>query len=330
MCFLQDHLNDWMPYFLNLIQIDAPGLTSSSGEPTVLDELKTEICEIFTLYSQRYEEEIAPFVPDIIGAVWRLLEVTGPDTRYDTMVCAALEFLSMVSQRQYYESHFVGEGVLKTLAENVCVQNLLLRQQDLELFEDEPLDYMKRDIEGTDVGTRRRGAIDLARGLSRRFEAQMLPCLGEIVTTLLGQNDWIKTDIVYSLITAIAVRTETAKNGVTSTNPVVDINDFFIGQVATHLSSDINETPILKADALKFAVTFRKQLAPEHLLTAIKASDALLSSTTTILHKYAAYAIEKILLADTERVRYRSVIFVILGFRCSPHTICQSLLFFKI
>uniref|UniRef100_A0A8R1DEL8 Importin N-terminal domain-containing protein n=1 Tax=Caenorhabditis japonica TaxID=281687 RepID=A0A8R1DEL8_CAEJA len=190
--YFEDHLNDWMPCFLHLVQIDAPTQTSSAGEPTILDELKTEICEIFTLYSQRYEEEIAPFVPDIISAVWRLLEVTGPDTRYDTMVCAALEFLSTVSQRQYYESHFTGEGVLKTLAENVCVQNLLLRQQDIELFEDEPLDYMKRDIEGTDVGTRRRGAIDLARGLCHRFEAQMLPCLGEIVQTLLASGDWIK------------------------------------------------------------------------------------------------------------------------------------------
>uniref|UniRef100_A0A8R1IYX4 CAS_CSE1 domain-containing protein n=1 Tax=Caenorhabditis japonica TaxID=281687 RepID=A0A8R1IYX4_CAEJA len=37
-------------------------------------------------------------------------------------------------------------------------------------------------------------------------------------------------------------------------------------------------------------------------MTAIKAADALLSSNTPILHKYAAYAIEKILLADTAKV----------------------------
>ncbi|PIC55057.1 hypothetical protein B9Z55_000493 [Caenorhabditis nigoni] len=301
--YFEDHLNDWMPHFLLLVSIDVPSQTSSGGEPTTLDELKHEICEIFALYSQKYEEEIAKFVPDIISAVWHLLEKTGPDTRYDTMVCAALEFLSMVSQRQYYESHFTGEGVLKTLAENVCVQNLLLRQQDMELFEDEPLDYMKRDIEGTDVGTRRRGAIDLARGLCRRFEDKMLPCLGEIAQNLLASGEWIKVDIAYSLITAVAVKSETAKNGVTATNPLVDINDFFIGHVATHLNSDVNQTPILKADALKFAVTFRKQLAPEHLMTAIKASDALLSSSTPILHKYAAYAIERILLSDSQNAQ---------------------------
>uniref|UniRef100_A0A1I7U5Y5 Exportin-2 n=1 Tax=Caenorhabditis tropicalis TaxID=1561998 RepID=A0A1I7U5Y5_9PELO len=300
--YFEDHLNDWMPHFLRLIQIDVPSQTSASGEPTTLDELKHEICEIFTLYSQRYEEEIAPYVPDIISSIWRLLETTGPETRYDTMVCAALEFLSMVSQRKFYEAHFSGENVLKTLAENVCVQNLLLRQQDMELFEDEPLDYMKRDIEGTDVGTRRRGAIDLARGLCRRFEDKMVPCLDGIIQNLVKSGDWIKIDIVYSLVTAIAVKTETAKNGVTATNPLININDFFINQVATHLNSDVNQLPILKVDALKFAVTFRKQLAPEHLMTAIKASDALLSSNSPILHKYAAYAIERILISDTNKV----------------------------
>ncbi|CAB3408856.1 unnamed protein product [Caenorhabditis bovis] len=300
--YFEDHLKEWMGSFLMLMKIECPSLVSVSGEPTILDEMKTEICEIFTLYSHRYEEEIAPFVPSIIESVWGLLEKTGPETRYDTLVCAALEFLSMVSQRQYYESHFTGPGVLKTIAENVCVQNLLLRQEDLEMFEDEPLDYMKRDIEGTDVGTRRRGAIDLARGLCRRFEDVMMPTLSEIIQNLLASNEWIKIDIVYSLVTAVAAKTVTARGGVTSTNPLININDFFIGQVANHLNSDVNQLPILKADALKFAVTFRNQLAPEHLLTTIRAADALLSSNTPILHKYAAYAIDRILLRDSDHI----------------------------
>lgn len=34
------------------------------------------------------------------------------------------------------------------VSEDVCVKNLALRQEDLELFEDEPIEFMKRDIEG--------------------------------------------------------------------------------------------------------------------------------------------------------------------------------------
>lgn len=37
---------------------------------------------------------------------------------------------------------------VETLAEDVAIRNLTLRDEDLEMFEDEPDDYMKRDIEG--------------------------------------------------------------------------------------------------------------------------------------------------------------------------------------
>lgn len=35
------------------------------------------------------------------------------------------------------------------LTEDVAVKNLMLRQEDLEQFEDEPLEYIKKDLEGT-------------------------------------------------------------------------------------------------------------------------------------------------------------------------------------
>lgn len=60
------------------------------------------------------------------------------------------------------------------------MKNLTLRQEDMELFEDEPIDYMKRDLEGTDLGTRRRGVVDLVRALCRRFEAQLFPILTQV------------------------------------------------------------------------------------------------------------------------------------------------------
>uniref|UniRef100_A0A1I7U5X8 Cse1 n=1 Tax=Caenorhabditis tropicalis TaxID=1561998 RepID=A0A1I7U5X8_9PELO len=309
-CFEND-LEDWLSFFLELIQIDVPSQTSAAGELTTLEELKHEICEIFTLYSQRYEEEIAPYVPDIISSIWRLLETIGPETRYDTMVCAALEFLSTVSQRKFYEAHFSGEKLLESL-KIICNKGLRLTEEDMKLFEDEPLDYMKKDIEGTDVGSRRREILDFVGGLCRRFKDEMIPCLDSIIKSLLASDDWIKIDIVYSLVTAIAEETEPVQNGVTATKPSNNINDFFINQVATHLDSDVNQLPILKVDALKFAVTFRKQLAPKHLMTAIKASDALLSSNSPIVQKYAAYAIEQILDSDSNNVFSHNLVATIL------------------
>ena len=42
-----------------------------------------------------------------------------------------------------------------------------LRESDVELFEDNAEEYIRRDLEGSDVDTRRRAACDLVKGLSR-------------------------------------------------------------------------------------------------------------------------------------------------------------------
>ena len=39
------------------------------------------------------------------------------------------------------------------------------RPSDEELFEDNPEEYIRRDIEGSDVDTRRRAACDLVKAL---------------------------------------------------------------------------------------------------------------------------------------------------------------------
>ena len=43
----------------------------------------------------------------------------------------------------------------------------------MELFEDEPIEYIRRDLEGSDSDTRRRAASDLVRGLLEHFAKEV-------------------------------------------------------------------------------------------------------------------------------------------------------------
>lgn len=52
---------------------------------------------------------------------------------------------------------------------------------DEELFEDNPDEYIRRDIEGSDVDTRRRAACDLVKVLSKFFEEKMMTIFGQYV-----------------------------------------------------------------------------------------------------------------------------------------------------
>lgn len=59
---------------------------------------------------------------------------------------------------------------------------------DEELFEDNPEEYIRRDIEGSDVDTRRRAACDLVKVLSRFFEEKMMQIFGQYVQVRLTVN----------------------------------------------------------------------------------------------------------------------------------------------
>jgi hypothetical protein len=52
---------------------------------------------------------------------------------------------------------------------------------DEELFVDNAEEYIRRDIEGSDVDTRRRAACDLVRVLSRYFEGKITEIFGSYV-----------------------------------------------------------------------------------------------------------------------------------------------------
>lgn len=74
---------------------------------------------------------------------------------------------------------FANPEALKSICSRVIVSNMTLRgmfklrliliDSDVELFEDEPIEYIRRDLEGSDSDTRRRAASDLVRGLLEHF-----------------------------------------------------------------------------------------------------------------------------------------------------------------
>lgn len=67
-----------------------------------------------------------------------------------------------------------------------CSRNLFrsfspILDSDEELFECNPEEYIRRDIEGSDVDTRRRAACDLVKVLGRSFEQEIEKIFGAYV-----------------------------------------------------------------------------------------------------------------------------------------------------
>jgi exportin-2 (importin alpha re-exporter) len=63
-------------------------------------------------------------------------------------VNAALGFLAAICQRPHYKASF--EAVLEGICQGVIIKNLMLRQEDIEIYKEDPFEFLKRDIEGRD------------------------------------------------------------------------------------------------------------------------------------------------------------------------------------
>ncbi|XP_038057672.1 exportin-2-like [Patiria miniata] len=300
--YFEDNMNTWMTNFLKLVSEDVPALhTKNEEEAGTLERLKSQICDNIALYAQKYDEEFGTFLPQFVTAVWHLLVTTGKEVKYDLLVSNAIQFLASVADRAHYKDLFEKPEVLTSICEKVIVPNMEFRASDEELFEFNPEEYIRRDIEGSDIDTRRRSACDLVKSLCKFFEATVTQIFSSYVGAMLElyasnpTTNWKSKDAAIYLVTSLASKSKTQKHGTTEVRQLVNINDFFTAHIASDLQSDkVDEFPVLKADAIKYVMAFRQIIPAEVLSAAIPCLITLLRAESTVVHTYAAHAIERL------------------------------------
>ncbi|XP_074027290.1 chromosome segregation 1 [Leptinotarsa decemlineata] len=302
--FFEDNIQVWMSNFHTLLTVEVKSLQNNNSEEAgVIEQLKSQVCDNIALYAQKYDEEFQPFLQQFVTDTWSLLVGTGLEPKYDLIVSNALQFLSSVAERAKYRSLFEDDTVLSSICEKVIIPNMEFRVSDEELFEDNPEEYTRRDIEGSDVDTRRRAVCDLVNTLSQNFEKRIIEIFGQylhVMLTKYAENPkqfWRSKDSALYLVTSLASRGSTQKHGVTQTSQLVNITQFCQQQVLPELERpDVNELPVLKADAIKYVMTFRTILPNEIVVSTLPQLIRHMSSESAVVHTYAACALEKILI----------------------------------
>ncbi|KAL5496088.1 CSE1_2 [Sanghuangporus vaninii] len=123
---------------------------------------------------------------------------------------------------------------------------------------------------------RRLLGLSLRQYLAHLWHFSMRPSIpyGQIVTTEIvlrriglglheyasdprGEDSWKRKDQNVYLLTAVATRGATAQQGVTSTNALVDVVDFFSRNVFEDLQADSDAAHlILQVDSIRFLYSF--------------------------------------------------------------------------
>ncbi|EIN12120.1 importin alpha re-exporter [Punctularia strigosozonata HHB-11173 SS5] len=277
--------------------------------PSLSSQIKTGILEISEMYTKLYPEmmQSSHAVPSIVRAVWDLIgagQLNGVGD--DGLVSQALRFISATIRSGHYKDLFGSQETITGLVQGVVVPNVGLREHEVEQFEDDPLEFIRQDLAlpslGTsDAPTRRQAAADVVRALvASGLEAETTRIVGQWITSGLTEyhsnpsQNWKAKDSAIYLLTAVATKGSTTQHGVTSTNALVDVVQFFSENVFQDLQSS-SVHPILQVDAIKFLYTFRNQLSKEQLLSVLPLLHKHLSSDNYVCYTYAAITIDQIL-----------------------------------
>jgi len=106
----------------------------------------------------------------------------------------------------------------------------------------------------------------------------------------------------------ISIRKESSL-GVSETNEGVNVMDFFNKHILPELQdTNHGNRPVVKATALKFVTTFRNQFSKQELVTLFPMLIAHLGSPVVVVHTFAAFAIERILVTK-EQIGGKQIVF---------------------
>ena len=283
--------------------------TNTEDEAGVLENTKADIFEVLILYVQKYYDAFGPSAKQFIGSSWNLLTTVNADVKNDLLVSKALHFLTAITRNRQEAEVFNNEETLSQVVEKVILPNVSLRDSDIEMFEDEPIEFIRRDLEGSDSETRRRAATDFLRQLMDHFEQLVTQTVLKYSENFLAAyttdpgTNWRSKDTAVYLFCSIAAKgVATASQGVTQTNSLVDIGDFFQKHLANDLLTDDAEA-LLKVDAIKFLYVFRSLIGQQQWQQIMPLLVNHLGNSNYVVYTYAAIAVERILYLTGENGR---------------------------
>ncbi|CAJ0644672.1 10954_t:CDS:2 [Entrophospora sp. SA101] len=151
--FFEDNWEACMNLFHKYITYQNPLLeTQSEEEAGTLEKIKSSVCEIIILYTNKYEE-ISTMLPQFVNTIWNFLTTIGLEPKYDILVSKAMTFLSTVAKLERYQvifkNLFNNDEAIKQFCEKIVLPNMYFRVVDEELFEFDPIEYIRRDLEGS-------------------------------------------------------------------------------------------------------------------------------------------------------------------------------------
>ncbi|KAL0249149.1 hypothetical protein GEMRC1_004382 [Eukaryota sp. GEM-RC1] len=261
-------------------------------------KIKEKVCELLRLYGLKYESDFQPFVDHYLQDVFQLLSSLSDAPRFDSLTISATLFLDSIA-RSTHKQRFNNKPVIEAVIKQVCLPLLTYRDEDVELTEDDPRQFMLTDLETGLVGessSRRGAATELIRALVAVYPADVIAISQSLVEGLIASQDWKVRVSAVLLVLAIGVQKETPARGATDLVSGVDMIGFFNGFVKKQLLTQQSaSSPLMLIICIRFFTVVRSFFPKETVTEVFPVLINFLASESFIVHSYAAWAVDKLL-----------------------------------
>eukprot|EP00921_Rhytidocystis_pertsovi_P015405 GHVQ01024488.1.p1 GENE.GHVQ01024488.1~~GHVQ01024488.1.p1 ORF type:complete len:1077 (+),score=135.34 GHVQ01024488.1:85-3315(+) len=314
--FFEDNIGGFMDMFREVLQWKADGEyfrrfnvienSRNADRGGVIELLKAEVCDILTLHADKYQEPFDAQVTACIAAVWNLLISLDTTERNDEMVSSGMRFLSAAAQTRWSfasgGSPYSDPSVLQQICFRIILPHVFLRRTDLENIEENPLEFIRKDMEGGDQHTRRSSAVNLIRAMAKVNSAELSRILLSLIEALCLASDTAGTysqqlkDACTVLVMGLAKYASgatTPQGGCSNVAGPQFVQRFFLEQLLPELEHQ--DRNIGKAAAFKFITTFRQIVDVSVLKLALPIASKMLADEDPIVHTYAAHCVERLL-----------------------------------
>lgn len=319
----EQSLSIWMNFYMFILRAAHPHFPP--GQDQLLIKAKTQVLCTLTMLAQKYDEDFEPFIEGFCTMVWDMLaQVSGVHT-YDRFVSAALDYFRVVVVKP--KVGVLLSTNLQLMFSRLILPNMIISEDEEELAEMSPFDYVKMFLEDANEETRRSACTSLVKTLVRQFPGQTAQVLVEFQQAVLGNYNagrWKEMEAFVYLISGAYTQLYTAKHGASA---LVVPNDYIVGLYRTLVEPrllDNSASVILRTTCLKYIFVYRNQYTSQELLAVLNQVTSLIEHDQVLLSTYACAVLERILMIRKPG-RDNELLFDKLGIAASLRPLLQGL-----
>ena len=275
--FFEDHLTEWITILNDTLLLpNKTGDLNNNIDPVIYElilKVKAKTLKNINLYYSNYYEDIEKYAQELCSSVWTLMcKNKVIKDNYSKLMKELLDFFK--SGFQMGKINNLNMEQLNQIFEYIILPNLSMSQQEIEDFQENPVEFLKIEFEEYDMNSNKYFSINLLQIIINNFPDVNKIIIAPKIVKFLEEyktdknKNWNKKLLAINLLFASCIKTFAQKFGVTELNPQSIYNDIdgLITEIFINEFQDYNSPIIVQVYSLKFLSTFRLQITDKNKL----------------------------------------------------------------